>query len=151
MDSSAIGTNMTNITTLELNSTPIGAKTADPTPMTRPTGSSNLKGKEHVPEDPESDPSSSDSSLSESDFSDYSKYIKANSKRRNKKKKRQKCTKQDSSDSSLSDSDLSTKSDYICKRHKNKKSHRKKDAIKLCARLTAKFLMTLYKSNIIKF
>ena len=33
----------------------------------------------------------------------------------------------------------------------NKKIHRKKDPIKLCARLTAKLLTTVYKSKIIKF
>ena len=49
-----------------------------------------------------------------------------------------------------SDYDWSDESDYRRKRRK-KKSHRKKDPIKLCARLTAKLLMTAYTSKIIKF
>ena len=66
-------------------------------------------------------------------------------------KKRQKHTKQDSSDSFPSNSDFYDKSDYRHKKRKNKRSHRKKDPIKLCARLTAKFLTTAYKSKTIKF
>ena len=59
--------------------------------------------------------------------------------------------KQDSSDSSLSNSDSSDDSDYIRKRRKNNKSNRKNNPIKLCATLTAKLVITSYKSNIIKF
>ena len=51
----------------------------------------------------------------------------------------------------LRDSDLSNGSDYRRKIRKNSKSHRKKDPIKLCARLTETFLTAAYKSNIIKF
>ena len=54
------------------------------------------------------------------------------------------------SDSLLSDYDSSDDSDYRRKRHKNK-SHRKKDPIKLCERLTEKFLTTEYKPKIINF
>ena len=47
-------------------------------------------------------------------------------------------------------SDSSDYSDYRRNQRKNK-SHREKDPIKLCARLTAKLLTTAYKSKIIKF
>ena len=66
------------------------------------------------------------------------------------KKNCRKDKKQKSSDSSSSDSDSSNNSDYRRKRRK-KKSHRKKDPIKLCARLTEKLLMTAYKLKIIRF
>ena len=66
------------------------------------------------------------------------------------KKKRWKNKKQKSSESSSSDSDSSNDSDYRPKRRR-KKSHRKNYLIKLCARLTTKFLTTAYKSKIIKF
>ena len=70
---------------------------------------------------------------------------------RNKKKKRCKHLKNDSSDpSSSDDSDSSNDSDYRRKRRKNKK-HWKKDQIKLCANLMAKFLTTAYKSKITRF
>ena len=86
--------------------------------------------------------SSSKKSLSESS---------AKKKKRNKKKKRRKQKKHDASDSlSSNDSDLSNHSDYRCKRHKNN-IHKKKDPIKLCARLTKKLLITTYKSKIIRF
>ena len=54
--------------------TPIGTKTPDPKPLTRPTDLSKIKVKVHVPEDLESDPSSSDSSSRKTDSSDYRKY-----------------------------------------------------------------------------
>ena len=50
--------------------------------------------------------------------------------------------KQDLSDSLSSDSDSYRKSDYKIKRRKDKNSHRKKDPIKLCAKLMAKYLTT---------
>ena len=105
----------------------------------------------HVPEYPESDPSSSDLSLSESDYYDDSNYSKYKSKGCDKNKKGQKHTTQDSSESLLSNPDSSDESEYIHKRRKNKKSHRKKDTIKLCARLKAKLLTPAYKSKIIVF
>ena len=79
--------------------------------------------------------------------------IQVNQRKRNaiRRKKHQKYKKQDASDSTLSrDSDFSNNSDHRRKRRK-KKSHRKKDPIKLCARLTEKFLTTAYKSKIIRF
>ena len=93
----------------------------------------------------------SDSSSSESYLSDDRKYSKSKSKGHDKNKKRRKLTKQDSLDSSSGDSGFSEKSDYRRKRHNKNKSHQKKDPIKLCTKLTAKFLTTAYKSNIIKF
>ena len=117
-----------------LDSTTVGTKTPDPTPLTRPTESSKRKGKLHVSEDPETDPSSLESSLSNSNLSHDSNYRKYRSKVRDKNKNYWKHTKQDSLGSSFRDSDSSNKSDYRCKRHKNKKSHQKKDPIKLCAR-----------------
>ena len=47
--------------------------------------------------------------------------------------------------------EFSDKSDYKDKRRNNKKSYWKNDPIKLCSKLTAKFLMTAYKTKIIKF
>ena len=97
MDSTPNGTNTTNVTTSKLDSTLIGIKNSDPTPLKRPTESSKRKGKGHAPEDPESDPSSSDSSPSESDSYDDRKYSKSKRRRYDQmKKKRWKRTKQDS-------------------------------------------------------
>ena len=64
LDSTPIGANTTNVTTSQLELTPIGTKTPEPAPLTQPMESSKRKVKAHVPEDPESDPSSSDSSSS---------------------------------------------------------------------------------------
>ena len=75
---------------------------------------------------------------------------KSDKKKRNKKKKRQNQNKQDLSDSSLIYYDSSDDSDYRRKQRK-KKSHRKKDPLKLCARLTEKLLTTVYKLKIIRF
>ena len=82
---------------------------------------------------------------------DDSKYRKFKIKKRDKKIKRRLYKKQDSSESSSSDSDSSNDSEYRHNRRKNKKIHRKKDPIKLCAKLTENLLITAYKSNIIKF
>ena len=94
--------------------------------------------------DQESDLSPLDSSSSKSDFSNDSNYSKPETKRRDKKKKRHKHNKQESSDSLSSDSDSSKDIEYRLKWRK-KKSHRKNDPIKLCARLTAKFLTASHK------
>ena len=59
--------------------------------------------------------------------------------------------KQDLSDSSPKYSYLSNGSGHRLERRKHKKSHHKKEPIKLCTRLTEKFLTTEYKSKIIKF
>ena len=145
---------MTHAKISHLGSTPVGTKTPDPKRLTRPMESSKRKekaGKEHVPEDPESDPPSSDSSSSESDSSDDRKYSKSKSKRCYKKKKRRKRMKQDSSDSSSSNSNFSDEIDYKSKIRNKKKSYRKKEPIKLCAKLTAKLLTTTYKLKIVKF
>ena len=99
--------------------------------MTRPTGFPEENWKEHVPDDPYPDPS----------FSDLS----SKKKKHDSKKKHSKYRKDDSSDPSSSDnSHSSDDSDYICKTRK-RNIYRKKDLIKLCARLTAKFLTTAYK------
>ena len=132
------------------------------------TDSSKRKWKAHLPAEPESDPSPSDSSSSESDSSDnrngrkYKRnneydsendinYSKSNRNKHDKRKKRRKHKKQDLPDSSSSDYDSSNNSDYRRKRRNKKKIHRKKDPIKICARLTAKLLILAYKSKIIKF
>ena len=99
LDLTPIGKNNTNVTTYHLDSTHVGTKTSDPKPLTRPTESSKLKGKSHVPEDPESHPSLLDSSSSESDSSDDSKYRIYKRRGRNKNKNQQKRTKQDSLES----------------------------------------------------
>ena len=83
-------------------------------------------------------------------MSNYRKYRKSKSKKHHKKKNCRKRTKEDLSDSLLSNSDSSTKSDYTRKRRKNKKIHQEKYPIKLCTKLTAKFLTTAYKLKIIK-
>ena len=76
---------------------------------------------------------------------------RARKKKRTKKEKHHKHRKDDSSHpSSSDDSDYSDDSHYRRKQHKNKK-HWKKDPIKLCATLTAKFLKTAYKSKITRF
>ena len=115
-------------------------------PLTRSTDSSKNEER-HKPEvNPDPEPSLSDlSSMTSSSYSRSKKKIC------NKKKKRCKYRKDDSSDPSLSnDSDSSYDSDNRRKQRKKKK-HLKKDAIKLCATLTAKFLTTAYQSKIIRF
>ena len=77
----------------------------------------------------------------------------SSSKKKNaiRRKRRREYRKDDSSDpSSSNNSDSSDDSDYRRKRRK-RKSDQEKDQIKLCARLTAKFLTTAYKSKIIRF
>ena len=117
----------------------------DDNQLTRSTDSSK-HGETHKPEvnlDPE--PSSSDSSETSSSDS------RAKKKKSKKKKKRRKHRKDDSSDpSSIDDSDSSNDNHYRPKRRKKKK-HREKEPIKICATLTAKFLTTAFKSNIIRF
>ena len=83
-------------------------------------------------------------------MSNDTSYSKSNKKKLNNKKKPLKHKKQDSSDSSSGDSGSSDNSDYRHKRHKNN-IHQKKDPIKLCAQLTAKLMITAYKSKIIRF
>ena len=61
----------------------------------------------------------------------------------------QNCTKQDLSDLSSSYPGSSKKSDYKIKRLNKKKISSEKCHIKLCAKLTAKLLMTVYKLMII--
>ena len=77
--------------------------------------------------------------------------VNQRNRKRDNKKNHRKDKKYDLSDPSLSDnSDLYYDSDYRHKR-RNKKSHWEKYLIKLCARLTEKFLTTEYKSKIIRF
>ena len=93
------------------------------------------------------DPYPSSSHSSDSSSSDSA----PNKNKIKKKKKRRKHQKDDSSDpSSSDDSDSSDDSRYRRKRRKDKK-HQKKDPIRLCTNLTAKFLKTAYKSKIIRF
>ena len=107
---------------------------------------SSKRSEKHEPE-VNLDPYPSSYDLSDSLSSD-SAPKKKNSK---KNKKRRKHRKDESSDSSSSDdSDSSDDSHYRRKQRKDKK-HRKKDPIKICATLTAKFLTTAYKSKIIRF
>ena len=101
--------------------------------------------KVQVPGDPDPDPSPSDSSSNKSNSSNDSNSSKSKKNKRDKKKKRLKDKEDDLSDPSLSgNSDSSYDSDYrrkLCKRN----IYQKKDPIKLCAHLTAKFLTTSYK------
>ena len=129
----------------------------EPTPRTRPldfpTVPTDLLGqniKAHVPGDLDPDPSLSDSSSKKSNFSNDINSSKSIKKKRDHKKNIRKHKKQDASDSSSRDSDSSDYSDYRCKQRK-KKSHWKNDSIKLCARLTEKFLTKAYKLKIIWF
>ena len=90
-----------------------------------------------------------------SDFSDSSSSDSEHKRKKRKdKKKRRKHRKYDSSDPSSSDdsddSDSYEDSHYRRIRRKNKK-HRKKDPIRLCTTLTAKFLTTAFKSKMIRF
>ena len=136
-----------------MESTPIGAIMSDPKTLTIPTDSSKRKEKarkEYVPEDLESDPSSPDSSSRKYDLSDDIKYSESKIKRRNERKNNCKHKKHDLSELFSIDSAFFDDSEYIRKRH-NKNSHRKKDPIKLCPRLTEKLLTTAYKSKIIRF
>ena len=99
----------------------------------------------HKPEvNPDQEPSSSD--LLETLSSDS----RAKKKKITKKKKRCKHRKDESSDPySSNDSDSSDDIHYRRKRRKDKK-HREKYPIKLCATLTGNFLVTAYKSKIIR-
>ena len=83
-------------------------------------------------------------------MSDDSKYSESKIKRRNERKNNCKHKKHDLSELFSIDSAFFDDSEYIRKRH-NKNSHRKKDPIKLCPRLTEKLLTTAYKSKIIRF
>ena len=118
--------------------------------MIRSEHISTSKCEKHGPKlksDPDTQPSDSSDSSSSSD----SEHKRKKSKN---KKKRRKHRKDDSSDPSLSDdsddSDSSEDSHYRRRRRKNKKN-RKKDPIRLCATLTAKFLTTAFKSKMIRF
>ena len=121
------------------------ATTVNNNQLTRSTDSSKHEEKNEPEANPDPEPSSSDSP-SEISSSDS----RAKKKKRKKKKKRRKHQKDDSSDPSLSDDSDSSDDSYRRKRRKNKK-HRKKDLIKQCTTLTAKFLTKTYKSNIIRF
>ena len=157
LDSTPFGKNKTNRTTSPIYSVPVRKKNPYHTPQTQPTYfptqpiySSEPKGKAQVPADPDPDPSLSDSSSNKYNFLNDNNSSKSNKNKRDKKKNRRKHKKRDSSDSSLSDSDSSDDSDERHKQQK-KKSHRKKDPIKLCSRLTEKLLATAYKSKTIMF
>ena len=76
LDSNHFGTKITNGTTSPIDSIPDGTKTPDPIPLTRPTylstrptDSSDQKGKSQVPGDPEPDPSLSDPPSNKSNLS----------------------------------------------------------------------------------
>ena len=113
------GTKTTNRTTSPIDSIPVGTKTLEPTPRTRPTDLATLttdlpeqNGKAYVPREPDPDPSLSDSSSNKYYFSNDSNSIKSIKKKRDKKKTRWKHKKQDASDSLLSDYDMSDNNDY---------------------------------------
>ena len=93
------------------------------------------------------DPEPSSSDLSETSSSES----RAKKKEITKKKKRRKHRKDDSSDPSSSDDSDSSNDSHCRRKQRNNMKHRKKDPIRLCATLTAKFLTTAYKSKIIKF
>ena len=107
----------------------------------------SLKHEEiHVPEvNPDPKPPLSDSSETSSSDS----IAKKNESTKNKKLRKHQ--KDDSSDPSSSNDSYS--SDYSHYRHKQRKNKKYsgKYPIKLCATLTAKFLTTAYKPNIIRF
>ena len=101
--------------------------------LTRSTDSSKHEETYEPEVNPDHEPSSSDSLDTSSSDS------RAKKNKSTKKKKRRKHRKDDSSYPSLiNDSDSSDESHYRRKRRNNKK-HRKKDLIRLCATLTAKF------------
>ena len=118
--------------------------------MIRSEHSSTSKCEKHGPKvNSYPDPPPSDlSDLSSSSDSEHKR------KKSKNKKKRRKHRKYDSSDpSSIDDSDYSDLSEdghYRRLRRKNKK-HQEKDPIRLCATLTAKLLMTAFKSKMIRF
>ena len=115
-------------------------------PLTRSTDSSKHEERHELEVNLEPEPSWSDSS-SET----YSSDSREKKKKCKKKKKPRKHQKDDSSEpSSIEDSDSYNGSDYRQKKRKNNK-HWEKDPIKKCARLTAEFTTTVYKSNIIRF
>ena len=108
-------------------------------------------GNSNVPGDPDLEPSFSDSSSNKYTSPNDTNSSKSKNKKRDRKKKHQKYKKHDLSEpSSVNNSDLSYNSDYRRKQIKRKRN-RKNYPIKLCARLTAKLLTTVYKSIIIKF
>ena len=153
LDSTPLGTNKTNVTTSSIESIPVGTKTPEPMPLTRPTEFPEQNGKWYVPGEPDTDPSSSDSSLKKSNSSDNSNSSKSKKKKHNKKKELQKDKKYDSPYPSLRDNyDSSHNSDNRRIRHK-RKSNWEKYPIKLCAglRLTEKLPTTVYGLKIIKF
>ena len=149
LDSTPLDTNTANRTISTIDSIPVRTKTPEPMSLTQPMEFSEQNIKAHVPGDPDPDPSSLDSSSNKSKISNDSNSSKLVKKKSDKKKNSQKHKKHDTSDSLSSDSGSSNNSDYRCKRRK-KKSHHKTDQIKLCARLTAKFLTPSYKSKIIR-
>ena len=114
--------------------------------LTRSTDSSKHEER-HEPEvNPDPEPSSSDLSSNTS-----SSYSRSKKKKSNKKRNCRKQRKDGSSDPSSSDDSDSSDDSYYRRKRFKKKKHRKKDPIKLCATLTAKFLTTAYKSKIIRF
>ena len=150
LDSAPFGTSTTNGTTSPIDSIPVGGETPYFTPLTRPTLLPEQNGKVHVPADPESKPPFSDSSLNKYNSSKDRNPIILLKNKHDNLKRCLKHRKYDVSYTSSSDYDLYNNSDYRRKRHK-KKSHRKKDLIKLCARLPEKLLTTAYKLKIIRF
>ena len=84
LDSTPFGIDTTNITASPIDLIPVGTKTSEPMPQTRPTDSSTLptdlpkqNEKAHVPRDPDPDPSLSDSSTNKYDSSNISKSSKS--------------------------------------------------------------------------
>ena len=134
LDSTHIGTNTTNGTTLPSDSIPVGTKSPKPTSSALPTD---------LPENSDPGPPLSDLPKKSNSLNDSSS-SKSKKNKRNKKGKRRKDKKDDSSDPLSSDSGSSYDSDYKRKQHK-RKSDQLNYPIKLCARLTAKLLTTAYK------
>ena len=89
LESTRLGTSMTNGTTSHIESIHVGTKTTKPTPQTQPTEFPEQNGKLHVPGELDPDPSSSDSSSNKSKFSkdrNYSKLERESDKKKEHRK-----------------------------------------------------------------
>ena len=137
LESTPIGINTTNGTTSPIYSIPVRTKTPEPTPLTQPTELPGKNGKAHVPDDPDPDPSFSDSS--------------SKKKKRDKNKSVVNTRKMIRQTHHRSTILIRTTSVITDTNDIRGRATRKKYSIKLCARLTEKFLTTAYKSKIIRF
>ena len=93
MESTPLGTNMTNRKTSPIDLILVGTKIPDPTPLTQQT---EFPEQNNVPGEPDPEPSLSDSSSNKSNSSKDINYSKTIKKKSNKKKKRRINKEQDS-------------------------------------------------------